>query len=184
MTAAWAGPGQGWGLALFFPSPGDCADLRRRLDDMQLNGLDLVTIERWRKLLDAYESGQELRARVEGATSNLEAAIEDLQLDPDEMRVDIGGTLDDLVGEGLLPTHRAVIEQAIVAKQKAGEEIAKSRLQPAYAALGEVVKQLDEAIGKDADQDAPDRAERKATAAKEALAKEIAKRSAKKGKRS
>lgn len=180
MTALWAGPA--YSSVLFFPTRNDCEELRRRLDDMQLNGLDLVTIERWRKLLDAYESGQELRAQVEDATSNLEAAIDGFALDPSEHRIDIGGTLDDLEGEGLKPEHRKVIEQAISAKAKASEDAISGLLTNSIDLLHAVVKQLDEAIGKDADRDAPDRAERKATAAKEALAKEIAKRSAKKGK--
>lgn len=161
MTALWAGPGQGWGLALFFPARNDCAELRRRLDDMQLAGLDLVTIERWRKLLDAYESGQELRARVEDATSDLESAIDGFALDPSEHRIDIGGTLDDLVGEGLKPEHRAVIEQAIAAKAKASEDAISGLLTSSIDSLHSVVKKLDEAIGKDADESGPDRAARR-----------------------
>jgi len=179
VTAAWAGPEHS--SALLFPNRIDCDELRRRLDDMQLAGLDFVTLERWRKLLDAYESGEELRCQVGDAASDLEVTLDGLGVDPSDHRIDISGTLDDLEGEPgqLTPAARKVIEAAIEKKQKEADDELNKRWGAAVEDLRAVVKKLDEASGKDADPSEPDRAERKeqqAKAAKAALAKEVAKR--------
>ncbi len=169
-------------MSVFIPNGIDLEDLRRRLDDMQFAGLDLIVIEKWRALLDSHESLSNVLNAVSDATSSLESVADELGYEPEDHRIDIAGTLDDLEGEtlpggsvALVPTVRKVIEAAIAKQQKESDELMAKKFAESEAALRAALTALDEACQ---DPEQLTRAERKAEEERIAKAKAANKKKA------
>lgn len=157
-------------MSVYIPNGIDLADLHRRLDDMQRDGLDLIVIEKWRAILYGYESVDDLRNVVVDACSALESVADDLGYEPLDHQIDISGTLDDLEGEPgcLSEPARAVIEKAIAKEQKDSDGLAATKASASETALRKAISDLDEASN---DPDQMTRAERKAEEERIAKAK-------------
>lgn len=120
----------------------DITQARRRLDDMLVQGLDYVTIDFWRQILDGYEGAATKLQAIEEALSTLESGVNDVGLDIEP----IGniGLLDDI--EQLSPLVRKDIQDAIDAKDAERSAQAVSAIASAEAYLRHGIAELQAAI--------------------------------------